>query len=99
MTLEERVSRLEGAFEQFPGRIDALENSLRAEIRASISALENGLRAEIRAFENGLRAEIKASENGLRAEIKGVELRTTLWLGGFIFSAAALAVAAVKLLP
>ena len=77
MTLEERVSRLEGAFEQFPGRIDALENSLRAEIRASISA----------------------SENGLRAEIKAAELRTTLWLGGFIFSAAAFAVAAIKLLP
>ncbi len=71
--MEQRVSRLEGAFEQFPGRIDALEN--------------------------GLRAEIKASENGLRAEIKAAELRITLWLGGIMVAAAALAVAAVKLLP
>jgi hypothetical protein len=77
MTLEERVSRLEGAFEQFPSRIDALENSLRAEIRASITG----------------------SENGLRAEIKAAELRITLWLGGFIFAAAGLSVAGIKLLP
>ena len=88
MTLEERVSRLEGAFEQFPGRLDALENSLRSEIRTSIAAVENGLRAEIR-----------ASENGLRAEIKAAELRITLWLGGFIFAAAGLSVAGIKLLP
>jgi hypothetical protein len=51
MTLEERVSRLEGAFEQFPGRLDALENSLRSEIRSSIAASENGLRAEIKGAE------------------------------------------------
>ena len=77
MTFEERVSRLEGAFEQFPGRLDALENSLRSEIRASNTAVENGL----------------------RAEIKAAELRTTLWLGGFIFAAAGLSVAGIKLLP
>ena len=82
--MEERTSRLEGAFEQFPGRLETLENGLRAEIKAS---------------ENGLRAEIRASENGLRAEIKASELRITLWLGGFIFAAAGLSVAAVKLLP
>ena len=73
MTLEERVSRLEGAFEQFPSRLESLEN--------------------------GLRGEIKASENGLRAEIKAAELRITLWLGGFIFAAAGLSVAGIKLLP
>ncbi len=84
MAVEQRVSWLEGAFEQFPARIDALENGLRAEIKAS---------------ENGLRAEIKASENGLRAEIRASELRITLWLGGIILAAAALSVAAIKLLP
>ncbi len=77
MTLEERVSRLEGAFEQLPGRIDALENSLRAEIRAAIAA----------------------SENGLRAEMKAMELRITLWLGGYVFAAVGLGIAAMKLLP
>jgi hypothetical protein len=73
MTMEERVSRLEGAFEQFPSRLESLEN--------------------------GLRAEIKASENGLRSEIKAAELLITMWLGGLIFAAAGLSVAAVKLLP
>jgi hypothetical protein len=51
MTLEERVSRLEGAFEQFPGRLESLENSLRTEIRTSIEASESRLRAEIKAGE------------------------------------------------
>ena len=77
MTIEGRVSRLEGAFEQFPGRLDAMENALRSEIRTSI----------------------EASENRMRAEIKAAELRTVVWLGGFIFAAAGLAIAAVKLLP
>ena len=77
MTIEERISRLEGAFEQFPGRLDALENALRAEIRTSI----------------------ESSENRMLAEIKAAELRTVLWLGGFIFAAAGLAIAAMKLLP
>ena len=71
--MEQRVSRLEGVFEQFPGRIDALEN--------------------------GLRAEIRAAENGLRAAIKAAELRITLWLGGIMLAAAALAVASIKVLP
>ena len=47
MTIEGRVSRLEGAVEQFPGRLDAMENALRSEIRAS----ENRMLAEIKAAE------------------------------------------------
>jgi hypothetical protein len=82
--VEERVSWLEGAFEQIPARLDSIENGLRAEIKAS---------------ENGLRAEIKALENGLRAEVKSAELRITLWLGGIILGASGLSIAAIKLLP
>ena len=82
--MEERVSWLEGAFEQIPARLDSIENGLRAEIKAS---------------ENGLRAEIKALENGLRAEVKSAELRIALWLRGIILGASGLSIAAIKLLP
>ncbi len=106
IAVEERVSWLEGAFEQIPARLDSIENGLRAEIKASenvlraeMKALENGLRAEIKASENVLRAEMKALENGLRAEIKSAELRITLWLGGIILGASGLTIAAIKLLP
>ena len=47
MAVERRVSRLGGGFEQFPARLDSLENGLRAEIKA----LENGLRAEVKSAE------------------------------------------------
>ena len=47
MAVERRVSRLGGGFEQFPARLDSLENGLWAEIKAS----ENGLRAEVKSAE------------------------------------------------
>ena len=84
MAVERRVSRLGGGFEQFPARLDSLEN---------------GLWAEIKSLENGLWAEIKASENGLRAELKAAESRIILWLGGIMVAAVTLAVAAIKSLP
>ena len=96
--VEQRVSRLEGAFEQFPDHMASLDSR--------ISSLENGLRAEINASENTLRAEIGASEsrtqaeiNSVRADIKSAELRITVWLVGTVLAASALIVAAIKLLP
>ena len=47
MAVERRVSRLGGGFEQFPARLDSLENGLWAEIKS----LENGLWAEVKSAE------------------------------------------------
>lgn len=45
------------------------------------------------------RAAIDAAENRLRADIRAAELRIIRWNVGTIIAAAAVAIAAVKLLP
>ncbi len=53
MVIEQRISRLEGAYEQVDRRLDEMHQSI------------NGLRAEM----NGLRVEMHESINGLRTEM------------------------------
>ena len=53
MVIEQRISRLEGAYEQVDRRLDEMHQSI------------NGLRAEM----NGLRVEMHESINSLRAEM------------------------------
>ena len=53
MVIEQRISRLEGAYEQVDRRLDEMHQSI------------NGLRAEM----NGLRVEMHQSINGLRTEM------------------------------
>jgi hypothetical protein len=67
LVLEERVSRLEGAYEQVGRRLDDLNQnvaSLRAEMRTEIG----GLRADM----NGLRAEVNGRLNNLYVLIGGL---------------------------
>ena len=65
---EERVSRLEGAFEQVNERV--------ADLRADMNAQVGGLRTDL----NGLRADMNAQIEGLRAEMaaQGKELRAEM---------------------
>jgi uncharacterized coiled-coil DUF342 family protein len=53
MVIEQRISRLEGAYEQVDRRLDEMHQSI------------NGLRAEM----NGLRVEMHESINSLRTEM------------------------------
>ena len=111
MTQEERISRLEGAHEVFSYVVanmvtkDELRSTaemLRAENQATLEALRTtaeALRAEQRATTETLRAEQQASENRLRAEMRAAELRIIRWNVGTIFGAAAIIIAALKLLP
>ena len=69
---QQRISRLEGAYEQVDRRLEDMHqsiNGLRAEmdgLRAEMHQSINGLRAEMDA---GLRAEMHQSINGLRTEM------------------------------
>ena len=94
---EERISRLEGAFEMFATVVGNMVT--REEHQASIEML----RAEIRGVEEKLLAEIRGTEGTLRAEMRAemraMELRITLRLGGAIFTAVGLGVALLKLWP
>ena len=74
-TTEERLSKLEGVYEQVNERLRdltegqaALRASLEAQ-RAELHAEIADLRAEIRQVEAALRAEIRQVDSNLRAEI------------------------------
>ena len=75
VSMEERTSRLEGAFEQFSVVVHNMVT--KDELQVSIEKL----RAE------------------MRAEIRAAELRITRWTVGSIFTASAIIIAAMKLLP
>ena len=60
MTLEQRVSRLEGAYEQVDGRLSDISSSM-----DSLRADMNGLRAEV----NNLRSETTLRFDNMQARI------------------------------
>ena len=115
MTQEERISRLEGAFEAFS--VVAATMVTKEELRASIEGTQasiDGLRAETTASIDGLRAENHATAEGLRletrataetlraeirAQIREAELRSTRWTVGAVFTASTIVIAVLKLWP
>ena len=100
VSMEERTSRLEGAFEQFSVVVHNMVT--KEESRANKDELQvsvEGLRTEMHISIEGLRAEFQVSIEKLRAEIRAAELRTTRWTVGAIFAASAIIIAAMKLLP
>ena len=69
----ERVSRLEGAYDQVNERLGDLRIDVRegdAALRAEIREGDAALRAEIREGDAALRAEIREGDAALRAEIR-----------------------------
>ena len=69
-SIEERLARLEGAYEQINlrlGRLEAEIVSLGADLRAEIKALRSDTLGEI----NALRSEMKDEINALRSEMRG----------------------------
>ena len=115
MTQEERISRLEGAFETFSvvaatmvtkEELQSAIDGLRAGTTASIDGLQSettssidGLRAEQRTSVETLRAENQATAETLRAEMRSMELRIIRWMVGAVFAASGLILAVMKLLP
>ena len=91
---EERLSKLEGAYEQVNERLGDLtqgQTALREEIRqvdSNLRQVETNLREEIRQGDAALRAEVKDEIRGVRTEIRTVLLLLgALWasmVGGFI---------------
>ena len=82
MVMEERVSRLEGAYEQVDKRLDDLKQeittlrgdvgSLRDEMRREIGSLRNdigSLRDEMRSNNESLRNEMRSDNDSLRREM------------------------------
>ena len=94
---EERISRLEGAFELFATVLNNMVT--REEHQASMETL----RAEYQGSTETLRAEhqgsIETLRHEMRAEIRASELRLTRWIVGSAFSMAAIVIAATKLWP
>ena len=81
MVMEERVSRLEGAYEQVDKRLDDLKQeittlrgdvgSLRDEMRREIGSLRNdigSLRDEMRSNNESLRNEMRSDNDSLRSD-------------------------------
>ena len=91
MTQDERISRLEGAFETFS--VMSATMVTKVELWASV----DGLRAEQRASVETLRAENQATAETLRAEIRTAELRIIRWMVGTVFAASGLVLAVTKL--
>ncbi len=77
MVLEERVSRLEGAYEQVDRRLDDLNHNV-----ASLRAEVNSLRDEVRTEVGSLRAEVRTEIGGLRAEVNGRLNNLYVLIGG-----------------
>ena len=83
MTQDERISRLEGAFEALS--ILVANMVTKDELRAGL----DGQRAETRALIEGLR-------NEMRAEIKSVELRMIRWIIATAFAGATLIIGSIS---
>lgn len=86
LTTEERISRLEGVVQYFEVVMGSMVT--REELQANVATLLGA----IEGVKDSLRSE-------MRADIRAAEVRITRWTVGAIFTATALAVAAVKLLP
>ena len=81
-TTEERINRLEGAFQAFSVIVNNMvtREEMQAHIatimeaivgvRSEMRASDESLRAEMRASDESLRAEMRASDNSLRAEMR-----------------------------
>ena len=84
---EERISRLEGAYEQVDRRLGDLTQAvtgLRAEIaalRQAMSEQGNALRAEMSEQNSALRAEMTGEQRNFRSEMNN-RLNTLLVVGG-----------------
>lgn len=90
MTQEERISRLEGAYEVL---ITMAENMVtKDELRASVEMLQ----AQIVGTAETLQAQQLASEEKLRAEMRAMELRIIRWMVGSILAATTIAVTVIS---
>ncbi len=68
---EERINRLEGAFQAFSVMVNNMVT--REEMQAHIATIMEaivGVRSEMRASDESLRAEMRASDESLRAEMR-----------------------------
>ena len=64
MTTEQRISRLEGAYEQVDKRLDDLNQSMGG-LRSEMDSLRSEMRGEM----SGLRSEMRGEMGGLRSEM------------------------------
>ena len=94
MTQDERISRLEGAFEAFS--FMAANMVTKDELRAALEGHREATQAAI----SGLRSEMLASDeslrNEMRAEIKAVELRMVRWMIATAFAGATLVIGSIS---
>lgn len=105
MTQDERISRLEGAFEAFSIMVANMvtKDELRAYFdghREATQAAIEGLRAETVAAIAGLRSEMLASDESLRnemeAKIRASELRLIRWMIATAFAGATLIIGSIS---
>ena len=85
---EERLSRLEGAYEQVSERLGDLsrgQDNLRSDINALREEMQRGqdsLREEMRLGQESLRAEMQRGQESLRADIRSFRGNMLLLMGG-----------------
>ena len=83
-TIEERVSRLEGAHEHFATKADI------ADVKTELAEAKAELKAEL--------ASVKADMRELRSELKAMETRLLLRLGGLLIASVGATAAILRFL-
>ena len=105
---EERISRLEGAFELFATVLNnmvtreehqASMETLRAEYQGSTETLRAEYQGSVETLRAAHQGSMETLRHEMRAEIRASELRLTRWIIGSAFSMAAIVIAATKLWP
>lgn len=81
-TIQDRVSRLEGAQEHGASKADLAEAT-------------GELKVEMANSKGELKVDVAESKGELKAEMRAMELRITLWLGGLMIGIAGVMVAII----
>ena len=99
LTVEERLSRLEGVYEHLATKTDI------ANLKTNITSLESGLRTDMANSEARLSAgtasldtEMKTEAANFRTELREMEVRLTRWMIGSMAVWAAVIIGAIRIL-
>ena len=106
LTVEERLSRLEGVYEHLATKTDIANlNTEIANVRTNITSLESGLRTDMANSEARLSAGTASLETGMksemanfRTELREMEVRLTRWMIGSMAVWAAVIIGAIRIL-
>ena len=95
-TIQDRVSRLEGAQEHVASKADLAEAT--GELKVEMANSKGELKVEVANSKGELKADFAESIGELKAEMRAMELRLILRLGGLMVALAGLIIAIQRFL-